>query len=451
MAKALVAGTGISGIGSAKLLLNKGFEVVIFDENLSVSSEEVIEKIGANDKLSVFIGKLNEEVASGVAFCVMSPGINPATDFCKLLDSMNIPYISEMELAFRYDKGRVVAITGTNGKTTTTSLLGEICKGAGMDTIVAGNIGNAYTGEVLSSSEKSISVLEIAGHQLQTIDTFRPVVSAILNITPDHLDRFGTMENYILAKKRIAKNMTAEDVIVLNYDDEVLRNFGEEVSARVLYFSSKEELNKGAFIRGDKIIIKMDEEEELCSFADMKLLGMHNYENVMAATLMALSLGVSLSDIRKTVREFKAVPHRIEYVDEIDGVQFYNDSKGTNPEASMRAISAMLRPVVLIAGGYDKHISFDEWAKSFSGKVKKLVVLGECANDIVSSVEKNGFRDYALAKDFDEAFDMAVSVASSGDVVLLSPACASWDSFNNFEERGDRFKELVLDYAKRRD
>ena len=450
MAKALVAGTKISGVGAAKLLLEKGFEVLVFDENLAVKADEVVAEIGASNRLKVFVGKLNEELATGASFCVMSPGINPCAEFCRMLSTMGIPCISEVELGFRYDKGQVLAITGTNGKTTTTSLLGKICETAGLDTIVAGNIGISYSESVLSSNDSTVSVVEVAGHQLQTIDTFKPKVSAILNITPDHLDRFGTMEAYIEAKKRIAKNLGEGDVLVLNYDDENLKGFADEVSCEVLFFSSKVELSRGAFLRGDNIVVNLGTEEKLCAFSDMKLLGIHNFENVMAATLMAMSIGVSLDKIREAVREFKSVPHRIEYVDEVRGVQFYNDSKGTNPEASMRAISAMIRPVVLIAGGYDKHICFDEWIKSFSGKVKKMIVLGESGDVIVSAAEQNGFRNYAMAPDFDEAFDMAVSTADAGDVVLLSPACASWDSFNNFEERGDRLKELVFDYAKKR-
>lgn len=442
MKKAIVAGTGISGINSARLLLEKGFEVTLFDENRGRDAAEILKKTGGNAR--VVLGSLSEEDKDGALFCVMSPGINPRTAFAEDLRKKGIKCISEIELAFEYEKGRVAAITGTNGKTTTTALLGEICKSAGKQTIVAGNIGKAYTSEVTKSSPESISVLEVAGFHLETTEKFRPDVCAVLNITPDHLDRFGTMETYAAAKLRITENQSATDVCVLNYEDERLREFAPGIKAKVLFFSSKRELPCGAFLRGNRIILRSGEGEiDFIGTDEMTLLGEHNYENVMAAVLMALSLGLDIDAVRRAVKTFKAVPHRIEFVREIDGVAYYNDSKGTNPDAAIKAILAMVRPTVLIAGGYDKHVGFDEWINACKGRVRKIIVIGESADQIEETAKRHGLNCLARADSFEEAVEAAKKAALPGDAVLLSPACASWDMFDNYEQRGDYFKELI--------
>lgn len=445
MKKALVAGTGVSGIGSAKLLLELGYEVTLFDENSMRDIEDIEKKIGTTLGYDIVLGNLTREAAEGAEFCVMSPGINHrVAGFVSVLDELSIPYISELELAYRVDKGTKVAITGTNGKTTTTSLLGEICKESGKETFVVGNIGNAYTGEALKTSEESISVIEVAGHQLDTIDTFHPSVAAILNITPDHLDRFGSFETYAKVKCKVFMNQTSSDVLVLNYEDELLRELEGKIDPRILFYSSERELSEGAFIKEDTIIIREGGEEvTLCTFSEMLLMGVHNYENVMAAALMARSLGIPVEVIRRAVKTFKAVEHRIEYVDEIDGVTYYNDSKGTNPDAATRAINAMIRPTLLIAGGYDKHVEFDEYVAAAIKKVKHMVIIGECKDQIARTCEKHGYHDFSFADDLEEAVRMCKEKAVSGDAVLLSPACASWDMFPNYEIRGKLFKELV--------
>ena len=441
--KALVAGSGVAGISCAKLLLSQGYKVILFDENTSRSKEEICEKIGAD--IDVVLGELSAKAASGAEFCVMSPGINPLkAAFVKVLEAENVPYISEIELAYRYDKGRVAAITGTNGKTTTTALLGQICEQGGAKTFVVGNIGHAYAAEALNSTPDSISVLEIAGFHLQTCDKFRPHVSAILNITPDHLDRFGSMEAYAASKHKITANQTEDDFCILNYEDEDLREYANNVKAKVLFFSSTRELEEGAFLRDEEIVLRLGGEEIVFgTIYDMTLLGKHNYENVMAAVLMALCLGINIDSIRESVKTFKAVEHRIEFVVKKDGVVYYNDSKGTNPDAAAQAIKAMVCPTVLIAGGYDKHVEFDEWILACEGKVKRLILIGESAAQIAATCKKYGFRDYEFAKTFEEAVDAAIKAAEPGDAVLLSPACASWDMFKNYEQRGEIFKELV--------
>ena len=308
---------------------------------------------------------------------------------------------------------------------------------------VVGNIGNPYTNVALKTKETSVVVAEISSFQLETVHTFRPKVSAILNITPDHLNRHHTMEAYISAKENIAVNQTEEDFCVLNYEDEETRKFGEKVKAEVLYFSSAHKLKRGVYLDGTKIICDIDRKIEICDVSELNILGTHNYENAMAATAMAYAYGTPVEIIRKTLREFQGVEHRIEFVAEKNGVAYYNDSKGTNPDAAIRGIRAMNRPTVLIGGGYDKDSEYDEWIEAFDGKVKKLVLIGATREKIAETARRHGFQDIVMADTFEEAFERCVESAQPGDAVLLSPACASWGMFKNYEERGDKFKELV--------
>ena len=311
-----------------------------------------------------------------------------------------------------------------------------------------GNIGNPYTTVAEDTREDSVIVAEMSSFQLETIHTFRPRVSAILNLTPDHLDRHHTMEAYIQAKMNIASNQTEEDFCILNYEDEVLRRFAAEVKAKVFFFSSVHKMERGIYLDNGNIIYKNPDDGYaegtlICNVDELKLLGVHNYENVMAASAMAAVYGVSLDIIRKTLREFAGVAHRIEFVAEKDGVAYYNDSKGTNPDAAIKGIQAMRRPTVLIGGGYDKNSTYKEWIESFDGKVKLLVLLGATREKIAEEARECGFTDIAFADTFEEAVLTSVKAAQPGDAVLLSPACASWGMFKNYEERGDKFKEIV--------
>ena len=350
----------------------------------------------------------------------------------------------EVELAYRVGDGEVLAITGTNGKTTTTALLGKIMQDARESVFVVGNIGTPYTSKALEMKPNSITVAEISSFQLETIDEFAPKVSAILNITEDHLNRHHTMEEYIRVKELITENQGTEDVCVLNYEDEVLREFGKHLTPRVVYFSSGRKLDEGIYLDGNKIILKDGEKEiEVVKTEDLKLLGKHNFENVMAAVAMAYYDGVSLDSIRKSICEFTAVAHRIEYVTEKKGVVYYNDSKGTNPDAAIKGIQAMNRPTLLIGGGYDKQSGYDEWIEAFDGKVRYLVLIGQTKEKIKEAAEKHGFHDIILCEDLKEAVKVCEEKAQPGDAVLLSPACASWGQFDNYEQRGDMFKEYV--------
>ncbi|HIX63721.1 MAG TPA: UDP-N-acetylmuramoyl-L-alanine--D-glutamate ligase [Candidatus Mediterraneibacter colneyensis] len=439
--KVLVFGSGISGEAAAGLLCDQGAQVILYDGNEKLDAGEIRKRVP--DGVEIVLGAFPEEILGELSLTVMSPGVPTDLPVVEKMHSLSIPVWGEIELAYTYAGGDVLAITGTNGKTTTTTLLGEIMKRAAESVFVVGNIGTPYTGIAARTGDDSVIVAEMSSFQLETIHSFRPKVSAILNITPDHLNRHHTMEAYIAAKERIAENQTSEDWCVLNYEDEVLRAFGESIRPKVLYFSSRRKLNRGIYLDGDQIICNIDGEIPVCRTSELQILGTHNYENVMAAVAMAYVYGVPMDTIRETLKKFKGVEHRIEFVAEKNGVAYYNDSKGTNPDAAIRGIQAMNRPTVLIGGGYDKDSSYEEWIRAFDGKVKKLVLLGATREKIAETARRMGFTEIVMADSFEEAFAKCVEYACPGDAVLLSPACASWGMFKNYEERGDKFKELV--------
>ena len=378
-----------------------------------------------------------------IDIAVLSPGVPTDLPFVSELQERKVPVWGEIELAYRCGKGRVFAITGTNGKTTTTALVGEIFRTYYDSVFVVGNIGLPYTEYALEMTDDSVTAAEVSSFQLETIHEFCPQVSAILNITPDHLNRHHTMKCYVEAKANIARNQTKEQVCVLNYEDSYLQKIAKDISADVFWFSSIHILERGVWMEGDQIIYCDTERIPICTIHDMKLLGRHNYENVMAAVAIAMHAGVPVDCVRKAVKDFNAVEHRIEFVREVDGVKYYNDSKGTNPDAAIKAVEAMERPTVVIGGGYDKKSSYDEWIASFGNKVKCLVLIGETRQAIADAAQRAGFTNIIMAEDLEEAVRAAGTQAVSGDAVLLSPACASWDMFKNFEERGRLFKEYV--------
>ena len=439
--KVLVFGSGISGIGAVKLLEDHGAEVVLYDGNESLDQASLREQLG--EKTTIVLGEFPEHLLEELELVVLSPGVPTDLPVILAMKEHGIQVIGEVELAYAFGKGDVLAITGTNGKTTTTSLLGEIMKCHQEEVFVVGNIGNPYTVAASQMTERSVAVAEMSSFQLESIETFRPKVSAILNFTPDHLNRHHTMEAYVEAKKQIAKNQTAEDYCVLNYEDERTKAFGEEVKAQVLYFSSAHKLERGIYLDDGKMIYKNPEEVIVCHVDELQILGIHNYENVMAAVAMAAVYGVPMDTIRKAILAFKGVEHRIEYVTEKDGVVYYNDSKGTNPDAAIKGIQAMNRKTVLIGGGYDKNSEYTEWIQAFDGKVKQLILIGATREKIAQDAEKCGFHDYVFADTFEEAVLLAAKTAKSGEAVLLSPACASWGMFQNYEVRGEKFKEIV--------
>ncbi|MCD7866956.1 MAG: UDP-N-acetylmuramoyl-L-alanine--D-glutamate ligase [Clostridiales bacterium] len=442
--KVLVFGAGKSGVGAAELLARTGAEPVIYDGNPDVDKEAVLGKINCGCVPEIYTGILPEAVKEALDLVVLSPGVPADLPLVKEFYARGLSAWGEAELAYRVGKGEVLAVTGTNGKTTTTALLGKIMADARPSVFVVGNIGTPYTSRALETREESVTVAEISSFQLETIEKFAPRVSAILNITEDHLNRHHTMEEYIRVKERIVENQTSSDVCVLNYEDEVLRKFGEGIRPRTVYFSSVRPLPQGIYLDGDQILLKTEREEiPVVKTGELKLLGKHNYENVMAAVAMAWYAGVSMESIRCSVREFTAVEHRIEYVTEVGGVAYYNDSKGTNPDAAIQGIRAMNRPTWLIGGGYDKESSYDQWIQAFDGKVRTLVLIGQTREKIKAAAERLGFTDTVLCENLREAVLFCAENARPGDAVLLSPACASWGQFDNYEQRGDCFKEYV--------
>ena len=440
--KVLVFGLGISGIGAGKILERQGAEVVLYDGNKKLMEEKVRQQSGADSNAKIIIGEFPEEILAELDMTVLSPGVPTDLPVIEKMRKQGITVIGEVELAYQFGKGDVLAITGTNGKTTTTTLLGEIMKNYQDDVFVVGNIGTPYTTAVEDMTENSITVAEMSSFQLESIVEFRPRVS--LNFTPDHLNRHHTMEAYVNAKKNIAKNQTEEDYCILNYEDKLTREFGNEVKARVLYFSSQRKLEEGIYLEEGNIIYNYEGvKETICHVDELQILGTHNHENVMAACAMAAVYGVPVGVIRESVKAFGGVEHRIEYVTEKNGVTYYNDSKGTNPDAAIKGIQAMKRPTVLIGGGYDKGSEYTEWIESFDGKVKKLILLGDTREKIAADAEKCGFTDYMFVDSFEEAVLTAAKIAKEGEAVLLSPACASWDMFPSYEVRGEKFKEIV--------
>lgn len=445
--KCLVIGSGISGVGSVALLEHIGAEVVLYDSNEKLTAQDMRGKLAPDSKAVCIAGKLPEEVIDSAETAVLSPGVPVDIPLVEELRAKGADIIGEIELGYRLEKGRVIAVTGTNGKTTTTTLMGEIMKAHLGDrkVFIVGNIGNPYTSECLKTEEDTVTVGEISSFQLETMKEFHPVVSAILNITPDHLNRHHTMEAYVKAKENITANQTKKDVCVLNYENEYTRGFGARCPARVVYFSSVRELKDGYWLKGDKIMKSEGGSagEVLDIHRDMNLVGTCNVENIMAALAMSEAAGVPRETVLRVIREFKAVEHRIEFVDTKGGVDYYNDSKGTNPDAAIQGIKAMSKPTVLIGGGYDKQSDFDEWIESFEGKVKWLVLIGQTREKIADCARKHGFENIRFADTYEECLRLCTELAQNGDAVLLSPACASWGMFPNYEERGRIFKEYV--------
>ena len=442
--KVLVAGCGKSGLGAAGLLKKTGACPVLFDENEEIDRESLTARKDYPEGVLLVLGKLEDALIKELSLAVISPGISIEEPFVERLKEAGVPIWGEVELAWQFGKGRLIAITGTNGKTTTTALVGEILKKHFASAFIVGNIGTPYTGEALKMTEESVTVAEISSFQLETAQKFHPEVSAILNITPDHLNRHYTMDCYVQTKEKIAMNQKGSEVCVLNFDDDYLREFGEHTTAKVVWFSRFTKPDRGAYMEGDMICYTDGiRSQELLNVHDMNLIGAHNYENVMAAVCITKAAGIPDEIIVEQIKQFKAVEHRIEFVTEKNGVRYYNDSKGTNPEAAVKAIEAMTRPTVLIGGGYDKGSEFDLYVKAFKDRVKLLVLIGQTSDKIEATAKKYGFTNIIKAESLKEVVDICAENAKDGDAVLLSPACASWGMFDNYEQRGRLFKEYV--------
>lgn len=441
--KILVIGLAVSGVPTVQVLSEMGAMITVNDRKKAGDLEEVLQQLSGIEADYV-LGEHPIRLADWPDFAVISPGVPPSIPLVQELIKKGKEVISEVELSFRLLKAPVVAITGTNGKTTTTALTGQVFKESGRNTHVVGNIGKPIISIAPSAAESDVVVAEISSFQLEGISGFRPKSATILNITPDHLDRHGTFQNYADAKARIFENQDQDDFLVLNADDEAAAGLEHKSRARVVHFSRKKILEAGSFVQDGYIIVgEGNAKEKICPASELRIPGAHNLENALAAATLGWTMGVPYEAIERALKGFEGVEHRLEKVDTVNGVSYINDSKGTNPDASSKAIQAVEKPIILIAGGYDKGSSYEEFVNNFGDKVKAVVLLGETAEKIKKTCQNNRFNNIYIVDTVEEAVNCASRMAMSGDTVLLSPACASWDMFRNFEERGEAFKKAV--------
>lgn len=440
--RVLVIGAGLSGQAAVQKLKRLGAEVFLTDRQ-SIDQLAGVEGIGL-DPAHLLLGSVPELEGIKPDLIVLSPGVSPKLSLLQEAISQNITVWSEVELAMKDCPALCVGVTGTNGKTTTTSLIGELAKRTGRPTVVAGNIGVALSGQVKGLGENSIVVAELSSFQLEFIDKLRVHVAILLNLTPDHLDRHGTLKAYLAAKAQIFKNQTATDLAILNWDDPLVHGLGPKLKSRVMYFSPTSFLPEGISLWHDQIVYaEKGNMIPIISCKDLHLRGAHNLENVMGAVAAARALGLSWTEIAEGLTQFKGVEHREEIVGTFEGVLFVNDSKGTNTDAATKALLAFEEPMVLIAGGKNKGLDFHDFMKVVRVKVKSLVLLGLAAEEMEQAARDEGVQTIIRAPTFEDGVEKAIAEAIPGDVVLLSPACTSWDMFKSYEERGELFKELV--------
>ena len=443
--RVLVVGMARSGVAAAKLLHQAGAKVVINDNKTAEQLGDALQPLQGLD-IEYALGCPAAECLAGLDAMIISPGIPDTAGFVVKAKEMGIYVTGELEMAYQLSSGEMVAITGTNGKTTTVSLLGEIFRNAGRTTHVVGNIGYPYSAAGFDSTDSDMFVCEVSSFQMETAETFHPRCGALLNITEDHLNRHGTMENYALTKMRMFANMTAEDVAVFNADDPALKPYIPMVKAQVMLFSRKEEVENGAFVRDGIIMTRWNGVETvICPADELYIPGPHNLENALAAACMATAMGVPAPVIRHSLRTFKGVEHRIEFVRELEGVRYINDSKGTNVDSTIKAVQTMNRPTVIILGGYDKHCDFTPMVKEMlaSDYIREAVLIGVTADQIERQCRENGYTAIHRAGTFEGAISQCRALAKDGWNVLLSPACASFDMFPDYEARGRIFKALV--------
>ena len=439
--KVLIAGLGKSGFACAKLMADEA-ELTAWDAKSENDFDPEKIKSLRDFGVNCCFGNLPDGPFDRV---VLSPGISPKNEWVREFEAEGSFISGELEESYARCAGTFFAITGTNGKTTTTSLVGEIVKAAGIDCKVCGNIGLPVSEEVSEAGPDTVMAAEVSSFQLETVHTFSPHVSAILNLSPDHLDRHGSYEEYVRAKALIFANQMDGDYFVYNAEDELLCSLIKDVPCEAVPFSSVKELEKGAFVKDGQIVIKDGELVQLCGVSDLKIPGKHNLENALAAALICWLGGIPAEAVSDGLKSFSGVEHRIEFVREIDGVRYVNDSKGTNPDASIKALEATYTPVILIAGGYEKNSDFSGFIRSFGGKVKELMLMGATAQRFGECAVSLGYpkEHIHFVKNMKECVFEAKRLAKPGDTVLLSPASASWDMYGNFEERGNDFKAEV--------
>ena len=440
--KILICGMARSGIAAANLLLQEGAVVSVSDSKPIEQLEDVISKVAG--RVEIITGEISEDILMEQDMLVLSPGVPANLGFIQKARNAGIPVIGEFELASRFCKAPILAITGTNGKTTTTTMLYEIMKLHNPLSEMVGNVGIAFSERAKSIDKRAVCVAEVSSFQLETIDSFKPKVSAILNFSLDHLDRHGTFENYVNIKARIFENQNESDYLILNYDNEDCRKLGKRARANILWFSSNNYEQRGIYLKDGIIYLNTEEGiKQVLDVSDLTIVGNHNYENAMAAILMAYVMGVSISDIVAGLKNFKGISHRMEFVRCVNGVAYYNDSKATNPESAIKAIEAMAKPIYLIGGGYNKDADFTPWIKSFAGKVRKFYIIGAVSDILEKACIEQSFYEYEKMHSLEAAVCAAAKEAKDGGIVLLSPACASYDMFKSYEERGELFKKIV--------
>lgn len=445
--KTLVLGAGRSGMAAARFLAERGAVVALHDKKDVEQWPEAAKSLKAELGVGLIGGHLPSWLLDQIDLVVISPGVPTNTIPARYVDRKDGEVIGEVELAYRFMKGRIVGITGSNGKTTTTTLVGELLRNSGLKVQVGGNIGTPLLSLAESSDEDTWTVVELSSFQLETIKDFRADVAMCLNVTPNHLDRYESFLDYALAKHRIFMNQTADNVAVLNADDPITSEWASGLSAHVVMFSTKRELDEGLFLRGRDLICRSGGSEKVLTTRDeIFLRGLHNVENVLAALAAGLACGASPDSMRVTVAEFKGVEHRIEFVDEIEGVQFYNDSKATSVDATSKALEALSEvdgKTVLILGGRGKNAPYAPLVPLIESSVRSIVVIGEDAENIESQL--TGYVPIVRASSLDDAVQKCFEAAEPGDAVLLAPACASFDMFGSYEERGREFKRFVAE------
>lgn len=443
--KALVLGAGKSGVASARFLAGRGAKVALHDKKEIDSWSDAARSLKESHNVGLISGQIPSLLLDQIDLVVISPGVPTNTIPARYVDRKDGLVIGEVELAYRFMKGRIVGITGSNGKTTTTTLIGELLRNAGIETQVGGNIGTPLLSLAETSTDETWTVVELSSFQLETIKDFRPNVAICLNVTPNHLDRYDSFTDYAAAKHRIFMNQTPEDVAILNADDEITASWVKGLRAHVTRFSVKSELEEGLFLRGRDLICRGGERDKVLTTRDeIFLRGLHNVENVLAALAAGLACGADPESMRETVANFKGVEHRIEYVDAIDGVSFYNDSKATSVDATVKALEAMAEgagKTVLILGGRGKNAPYAPLVPLIERSVRGIVLIGEDAANIESQLD--GSAEIARASSLEDAVERGFAMATDGDAVLLAPACASFDMFGSFEERGRAFKKAV--------
>jgi UDP-N-acetylmuramoylalanine--D-glutamate ligase len=443
--KTLVLGAGKSGVGVARFLAKHGGVVALHDKKPVESWSDEARSL-KTEKIGLIDGDLPSWLLDQIDLVVISPGVPTNSIPARYVERKDGEVIGEVELAYRFMKGRIVGITGSNGKTTTTTLIGEILKNAGIEMQIGGNIGTALITLAESATDETWTVCELSSFQLETIRDFRPNVAVALNVTPNHLDRYDFFSDYAAAKHRLFMNQMSEDVAVLNADDEITASWANGLKANIVLFSVKKELEEGLFLRGRELVCRANGKEKVLTTRDeIFLLGLHNVENVLASLAVGLACGASPDSMRETVKNFKGVEHRIEFVSEIEGVSFYNDSKATSVDATLKALEALSEgggKTILILGGRGKNAPYAPLINLIEESVRKLVLMGEDADNIESQLKNHA--EIIRAEDMKDAVCKSYEGAEKGDAVLLAPACASFDMFGSYEERGKVFKESVL-------